>query len=786
MGKYFKWKILLILAVIGGSVWASYPPEQKINLGLDLKGGIHMLLQVDTEKIPEKQREGAVDRAVEIIRNRIDEFGVKEPSIIKQGKEGIVVQLPGLTDEHRAKDIVSKTAHLEFKIVSEDANLLEQARKAAGLVTPEPEPKVLPEGEAVPEEKKDLEKSEKAETEPKPDEKVSKSTSSPTKEPKKETVPAVMPEGYELKELEGEGDMLSQTLLLEANPILTGEHLTNAVVGFDQYGQAIVEFELDKEGAKIFDDVTFRNIGKRLAIVLDGNVHSAPVIRDRIPGGRGQISGNFTPAQASDLALVLRAGALPAPVRVIEQRTVGPTLGRDSIEKGIKAALGGAALVILFMIIYYRVSGLIASVAVFLNLVILVGFMALSGASLTLPGIAGIILTIGMAVDANVLISERMREEVRLGKAVRSVISAGYHKAFSAIFDSNVTTVLAAGILMWFGTGPIRGFSVTLMFGLLASFFTALFVTRVVFDFLTRGKNEISLKMFELIKQPNFDWISKRFFGYAFSIVLVGLGLFAIFARGERNLGIDFTGGSLQEVHLNQPPDLGKIRAALEQADVPSVQLQSYGDAKDQNIIVRSKTEDTKPIFDALTKVVGSGNFEVRRSDTLGPAAGKELFQKGVKAIALSLVLMLIYIWYRFHFRFGFFATLMVFHDSIAALGIYLLSGREFSLQTVAAILTIIGFSVNDTIVIYDRARENAKLMRKLSPGEIFNLSINQCFGRSILTTLTTMLVVVSLFLFGGPALNDFAFILLVGFGIGVYSTVFVAGPLIVDSSPKS
>lgn len=743
MSKNLQWRILVILLVIGGSLWASYPPEQKINLGLDLKGGIHLLLQLETEKIPENQREGAVDRAVEIIRNRIDEFGVKEPSIIRQGKDQIVVQLPGLTDEDRAKDIVSKTAHLEFKIVSDDDKLLRQAIEAANPPAPKTPEAPVP------------------------------------------ATPAAMPEGYELKEISGDGQELSQTLLLEKNPVLTGEHLTNATVGFDQYGQAIVEFELDKEGAKVFDDVTFRNVGKRLAIVLDGKVNSAPVIRDRIPSGRGQISGNFTAAQASDLSLTLRAGALPAPVRVVEQRSVGPSLGRDSIQKGIYAALGGAALVILFMIIYYRISGFFASMAVLLNLLILIGLLAISKASLTLPGIAGIILTLGMAVDANVLINERMREELRLGKQVRSVISAGYHKAFSAIFDSNMTTIIAAAILIWLGSGPVRGFSVTLTLGLMASLFTSLFVTRALFDISTRGTHEIKLKMGELLSQPKVDWISKRFIGYAISSVLILASLFLIFTRGERNLGIDFTGGSLQEVHLNAIPDLDKIRTGLAQAGVKDVQIQHYGDVKDNNIIIRSKQEDTKPIFNALTQTVGEGNFEIRRSDFLGPAAGKELFTKSIKAILVALGLMLIYMWYRFNLRFGFFATLMVFHDAIVAMGIYLASGREFSLQVVAAVLTIIGFSINDTIVIYDRARENMKLNRKLSISDVFNLSINQTFARSILTTLTTMLVVLSLFLFGGPALNDFAFVLLIGFTIGVYSTIFVAGPLVVDSTPK-
>ena len=291
MDKYYKWKVLLIVAASAFSIWRAYPPQKKINLGLDLQGGMQLLLEVEIDKVPVEAREDATDRVVEIIRNRIDEFGVREPVISKQGKNQVVVQLPGVTDRERAKEVVGKTAHLEFKLVSSDAELLKQAE--AGTV----------------------------------------------------------PEGYEYKEVKE--NLRSDSLLLAKEALLTGDHLTTASVGFDQYGQSIVELEFDKEGAKIFDKATFENIGKQLAIVLDGKIHSAPVIRDRIPNGRAQISGNFTAEEASDLALVLRAGALPAPVHIIEERTVGPSLGRDSIENGIKAGIAGALLVFFFMPLYY-------------------------------------------------------------------------------------------------------------------------------------------------------------------------------------------------------------------------------------------------------------------------------------------------------------------------------------------------------------------------------------------------------------------------------------------------
>ncbi len=724
MDKYFKWKVLLTVAIVGLSVYFAYPPQEKIHLGLDLKGGMQILLEVDTQSLPENQKAGAVDRAVEVIQNRIDQFGVKEPYITKQGKNQIVVQLPGLTDQDRAREIVAKTAHLEFKLVTDDEKIIKDA--LAG--TP--------------------------------------------------------PEGYEIAQMDEDG-RLAETLVVAKEPVLTGDKLTSASVGFDNYGQANVEIQFDKEGAKLFDLATFQNVGKRLAIVLDGKVHSAPVIRDRIPNGKGQISGNFTVQQASDLALILNAGALPAPVKIVEQRTVGPTLGQDSIRSGIYASIGGVVFVVVFMTFYYLTSGLIASFAVLLNFVISLGIMVKIGASLTLPGIAGLILTVGMAVDANVLVNERMREEQKLGKSIRAVISAGYHKALSAILDTHVTTILSALILLWFGTGPLKGFSVTLSIGLGASLFTSIFVTRIIFDYLTRDKRTISLRMMSLIPEPKIDWIGKRWYGYIFSLAMVGIGLFGIIAKGPHQLGLDFTGGTVEEIHLMQKPDMAKIRTALEKTGLGEVQLQYYGKPEENNILIRTKTESTKLIREALNNSIGDKQFEVRRSETVGPSAGKELFQKALKAIGIALAFMLAYLAWRFNLLYGVCAIIPLLHDVTVSLGIFFLTGREFSLQTVAAALTIIGYSVNDTIVTFDRVREDAKIYRKEQLPHVVNLSINQTFARTIITSTTALFGVLSLFLFGGPAINDFAFILLVGFVSGVYSTIFVAGPLAVDWSPK-
>lgn len=422
MRKNLKRKVILIIGVVLFSVWQAWPPGEKINLGLDLRGGMHLVLEVDTSELSPEAARDAPDRALEIIRHRTDEFGVAEPSILRQGKNRILVQLPGIEEPDRAIAIIERAAFLEFKLVNDDPEALEEA--LAGSI----------------------------------------------------------PEGYELKYLEGE------PLLLEKEAALTGEVLTDAFVGFGEFGEPDVGIRFNRRGARKFARVTGGNIGERLAIVLDGKVHSAPVIQDRITGGEAVITGRFSMEEASDLALVLRAGALPAPVKIIENRHIGASLGEDCVRRGVRAAIIGLILVVLFMAAYYLLSGLIANFALCLNLVIIMGVLAGLGATLTLPGIAGIILTIGMAVDANVLIFERIREELRVGGTARSAIANGYKKAFLTILDANVTTLIAALVLFHFGTGPIRGFAVTLSIGIAASMFTALLVTRVIFDLWTMNR----------------------------------------------------------------------------------------------------------------------------------------------------------------------------------------------------------------------------------------------------------------------------------------------------------
>lgn len=426
--KTLNYKLLFVLAIIGVCVWQIYPPTKKIKRGLDLLGGMQLMLQVEKGGLKKEATKDVTDRSLEVIRNRIDALGVAEPLIQKAGEDRILIQLPGVKDPERAIEIIGRTALLEFKLVNDNPGLLDKALS----------------GE--------------------------------------------VPDGYEVAYLVQKDERgisrEGSPLLLEKKVELTGSGLKNAYFSIDNNGLPEVRLEFNRKGAGRFAKITGANIEKRLAIVLDGKVFSAPVIRDRIPGGKAHISGRFTMQEAKDLAIVLKAGALPAKLSIIQKRIVGPSLGRESIKKGTTSAILGAILVVFFMVIYYAASGMIANFALFINILIILAVLAFFKATLTLPGIAGIALTIGMAVDANVLIFERIREELKIRKMIRSSIDAGYEKALVTIVDSNLTTVIAGFVLFLFGTGPIKGFGLTLTIGILANIFTAVFVTKLIFDLI--------------------------------------------------------------------------------------------------------------------------------------------------------------------------------------------------------------------------------------------------------------------------------------------------------------
>jgi len=715
MQRNLKWKWFLILAVVGLSLWNAFPLQKKINLGLDLQGGMHLVLKVDTSNIPENARRDAVDRALEIIRNRVDQFGVKEPSILKQGFDRIIIQLPGITNRERAIELIGRTAQLEFRLVSDDPELVKQAIEGKAL------------------------------------------------------------DDFELKYLDKE------PLLIRKKASLTGETLVDARVSFEsQFGSPYVSLKFNAQGARIFSQVTGENVGKRLAIVLDGNVHSAPVIREKIPSGEAQISGRFSMDEANDLAIILRAGALPAPIVIEEERTVGPSLGNDSIHAGLQASYIGCGLVFVFMAAYYLFAGLIADIALILNFLITLGALGYFHATLTLPGIAGLALSLGMAVDANVLINERIREELKTGRSLRAAVGAGYDKAFSAIFDSNLTTLIAAVLLFQFGTGPLKGFAITLTIGLLASMFTAIVVTRTILEMLIAKGLIKSYPMFQIFKkEPSLDFIGKRKLFYLISIIIVFGGLTYFLTRGHRAYGIDFTGGYLAEYSFKNPTKAEDIRNSLNKLGVTDATIQQVAGSKD--VIIRTAKAKTENITAQLKQDFANNPIEVRRVEQVGPSVGRELRGKAIWALLWAMVGILAYVGFRFkHFDFGAAGVIALFHDVFLAVGFVAITHREVSLTIVAALLTIAGYSINDTIVIYDRVRENMRFLRKGTLAEIINLSVNQTLARTILTSLVTLFVVIALYFFGGAVLNDFAFCLLIGMISGVYSTVYIASSLVI------
>lgn len=711
------YRSLLILGVILACIFLAFPIQKRINLGLDLQGGMYLILRVDTSQLPDKAKTDAVERALEVIRNRIDQFGVREPVVQIQGDDRIVIQLPGMTDRKRALDLIGRTALLEFKLVSNDAKLIGDAMQ----------------GQTV--------------------------------------------EGFELKEIEGEKVLVNKTA------VITGDLLETADVRFDQgsFGQPIVAMTLKGEGIRKFADVTKNNVGSRLAIVLDGNVYSAPRINEPIPNGEAVISGRFTPDEAKDLAIVLRSGALPAPLVSEEERTVGPLLGQDSIRKGMTACIVGAGLVFLFMIFYYGGVGIIANLALLLNILIIFGGLGLFHATLTLPGIAGIILTIGMAVDANVLINERMRDELKAGRPLRTAVANGYDKAFTAIFDSNLTTLIAAFFLFQFGTGPIRGFAVSLTIGLIASMFTAIVVTRVIFDYLL-FKNAIKkLNFRSFIKnETHVDFIKKRYFAYALSGLIFIVGIFSFVKKGGAAYGVEFSGGQLQEYMFQSPVPIEQMRASLKDAGLSDISIQQVKD-EPREIILRSTEDAADKVQAEFRKSFADNPYEVLRIEKIGPTVGRELKSKAVFAIIYSLLGILIYVAIRFkHMDFAVGGVFALLHDVILTAGFLVFMNRQIDLLIVTALLTIAGYSINDTIVIYDRVRELMRTKFKVGLRDVINIALNQTLGRTIMTSLATLLVVISMFFMGGEILNSFSLALLFGFFIGCYSTIFIASPIVL------
>ncbi len=570
-------------------------------------------------------------------------------------------------------------------------------------------------------------------------------------------------------------------LLVKKKAEMGGEDVSESRPFYDAQGWGIA-FQLNGKGTDQFGKLTEAHQGERLAIVLDGAVQSAPNIKQAIYDGRPTITGQFSEQEARNLASVLE-NPLQTPVKIDETRSTSATLGSDSIRSGIVAGIGGLVLVLLFVMAYYRFAGVVAVFGLVTNIVLLFGTMCLFNFVLTLPGIAGIILTIGMAVDANVLIYERLREELALDKSLPTAIDAAYNKAFSAIFDANATTLITAAILFWKASGAVKGFAVTLTVGIIASVFSAMVVTRTCFSWALKAGILKRVSMLHLISSKNFDFMGKRFLwiGISLTVIVVSIAGFAL--RGERNFGIDFKGGDLLTLeatgHTVSPAD---VRKALEPVGLGDSPIQAEHDAavnKDY-ISIRSPIDTGDKVEAQLAKALPDARLIVTKRDKVGKLVGKELAQNSLIALGLGALGILLYVTVRFEFSFALGALVALFHDVIITTGVFAICGRELSLVMVGAILTIAGYSINDTIVVYDRIREGMRSGRKGSIQAIMNASINETLSRTILTSGVTLLSVAALFLFGGPVLHDFAFAILIGIVVGTYSSIFIAAPIVL------
>jgi protein-export membrane protein SecD/preprotein translocase SecF subunit len=844
--------------------------------------------QEDAEIIEElqEQESDAVTRAIEIIRNRIDQYGVSEPSIQKQGARRIIVELPGIAKKEEAKNLLQGRAMLEFKLVKDPEFTFPIMNKIDEILA----------GTSIKDSAETSLEDSLLSSEP-TEEEIAKdhpffavarllsqnSADAVVKESEKEIlnnylrrpeVAKVIPDNVEFvysakPEISQDGIDYFRLYLVNKVPELTGGVIVDAQANISPTStEPIVNMQMNADGAREWARITGANINKRCAIVLDGYVYTAPNIIGKIPSGSSQITGMADLEEAKLIEIVLKAGALPAPVDIIEERTVGPSLGQDSINQGFSSTLIGFILVAIFMLVYYKLAGSFADLALLFTMLFIMGILAAFNATLTLPGIAGIILTIGMAVDANVLIFERIREEMSTGKTVKAAVEGGFSNSYSAIFDSNITTFFTAIILYQFGSGPIQGFALTLMIGILASLFSALIITKILFEFMIAKGYKIDIgsrsRVFDKLK---FDFLGKRKIAYMISGILLLIGITSLVFRGLE-LGTDFKGGSEIALQFNESIDITEVREELGTIGLGNVEVKTFGD--DSGILIRTYLQEiprnvipnvistineliekhapgtvatiadssgssltmqfptaeitnllSKKLFNdgfQVTKVSpepdndkllfnlsiadwikenlienhADNPFQVLKEEKVGPKIGDELKQNAIIAVFFSLIVILIYLGFRFKFGFALGAVVALFHDVLITLGVFsLLYGfvpvlnLEITISIVAAFLTLVGYSINDTVVVYDRIREDIKIHKTADVETIMNKAINKTMRRTIITSLTTLMVVTVLLLFGGEVLRGFAFTLFFGIIVGTYSSVFVASSFVLEYAKK-
>src|SRR5213594_1918031 len=714
----------LMLLLVVFSIATIWPPQKKIALGLDIQGGTSFLIRLVPGDKPITK--GMLDQAVEVIRKRIDVFGVSEPIISPVGGDRILVQIPGLDTAkiQEARDQLSRVAKLEFRLVYTDNG--ERLRE-------------IDEGKQV-------------------------------------IPPEFRIETYKMQR-EGEKP-LEERLLVRKKADLSGERVSSAGASYEKDGW-VVHLRFDAEGAKQFGNITAANVHHRFAIVLDGIIQSAPVIQDAIYGGDAQITGRFTEEEARGLASVLE-NPLQTPVSIEEERSISPTLGLDSIRASILAGLVGLVITLICVAIYYKIPGLVANLALIVNLVLLIGALTMFRFVLTLPGIAGIILTIGLSVDASVLIYERLREEMALGKSLKVALQAAYQKAFSSIFDANVTTLITAAILYIMATGPVRGFAISLTCGILASLFTALIVGRTCLGWLVDTGRLKRISMLHLISAQNINFLGKGFIACMISLALLLAGATAFYLRGERNFGVDFRGGDLITLSAPGKIDIAQVRNALKPIGLADASIQESTQGGKSYITVRTPLNTSNKVEKQIMQTLPSAGFNVEGSERVGALVGGELAKSSLIALGLGILGILIFVTFRFELAFAVGAIVALLHDVLITVGMFSLLGRELTLTMVGAVLTIAGYSINDTIVVSGRIREGLVSGRRGTIEQIMNESINQTLSRTILTSTVTLIPILCLFFFGGAVLRDFSLAIIIGVAVGTYSSIFIASPIVL------
>ena len=714
--------MVLLVAFAMANIW---PPEKQIALGLDIQGGTSFLIRlIKSDKAISK---AMLDQAVEVIRKRVDYFGGGEPVITPVGEDRILVQIPGLDTAkiQEARDQLSRVAKLEFRLVYPDnGKLLEDIDKGQQIIPPEYRVEVY-------------------------------------KHP-----------------AEGEEKAREERLLVKKKADLGGNHVRQSAAYYGNEGWT-VQLGFDGEGAKTFGKITEANVNHRFAIVLDSVIQSAPVIRTPIYNGDAIITGKFGEQEARGLASVLE-NPLQTPVSIEEERSVSPTLGADSIRASIIAGIVGLAVTMICVVAYYRFLGLIANLTLIINLVLLMGALTMFRFVLTLPGIAGIILTIGLSVDASVLIYERLREELALGKSLRTAVQAAYEKAFSSIFDANVTTLITAAILFWKASGPVKGFAISLTLGILASLFTALIVGRNCLSWFVDTDRIKKISMAHLISSQNINFLGKGLLACMLSLALLMAGAGSFYMRGEKNFGVDFRGGDLLTFSSANPIDVGQLRQALQPLGFADASIQESSQAGKSYVTVRTPLNTSEQVQRQITQAMPNAGFKVEGSDRVGALVGGELARTSLIALALGILGILIFVTMRFELSFAVGAIVALLHDVLMTVGVFSLLHRELTLTMVGAVLTIAGYSINDTIVVYDRIREGLASGKRGSIETIMNASINQTLSRTILTSTVTLIPIVFLFFMGGAVLRDFSLAIIIGVVVGTYSSIFIASPIVL------